>query len=55
VGGDVDKATELMTEAWQRLDGEVTVSSPKSLYNTAVAIAGEWRRNGHPRQPVVTF
>lgn len=45
---DVGKAEELMRATWQRLEGKVTVSSPRSLVKTATAIAAEWQRhNGH--------
>jgi len=52
--GDVGKAIALMTEAEGRLRGKVTVSSPKSLLNTAVAIAGEWKKNGQPSSKGLT-
>lgn len=56
VDNDVGRTEELMGEAWERLKDQVTVSSPKSLVNTATAIAGEWHRNnGHSSTPQVAF
>jgi len=55
-GNDVVRTETLMAEAWERLKDKVTVSSPKSLLNTATAIAGEWtRNNGHSDGPQVSF
>jgi hypothetical protein len=52
---DIGRAVQLIGEAWQRLDGQVTVSCPRSLVKTATAIAAEWKRNGHGDGPTVEF
>jgi hypothetical protein len=53
---DVGKTQQLIAETWERLDGQVTVSCPRSLVKTATAIAAEWRRdNGASGGPRVEF